>query len=204
MKAFAKVSQDYPELRQAYLPFFIPKIYEYFKTSGSIAIERELNNETVVLYLKIDSPESMDLKELDLRIKNAKDCPINSEASFKRFIKINKFPLLIRRLLWWFGLNIASSRRNYFGTFGLTGIGRGVRSLSIKSPLSVNFIFDMSQSEQKPLVRLFWDHRIFDGVIVIHILEKLQHYMNNDLVFEIEKITTEHQMERNVCQKELL
>lgn len=204
MKAFAKVSKDFPELRQVFLPFVFPKIYQFTNTSGSIAIEREYNNEAMVIYLKLDSPELMPLQELDRRIKNAKDCPIQSEPSFRRFLKINKFPFLIRRILWWFGLNIASSRRNYFGTFGLTGIGKGVRSLSLKSPLSVNLVFDMTQPTHKPLVRLFWDHRVFDGVVVINILEKLESYLNQDLAVEIKSLTADQQMDENLCQKELL
>lgn len=188
-KAFAKVSEEIPELRQSYFPLMFPKIYQYHETAGSIAMERQIDGETFVVYLKIEHPQQKSLLEIDQMIKKSKDCSPEEIPSFRRFLKINRFPFFIRRFLWWAGLNIYSYRLRYFGTFGLTGIGQGVRSLQVKSPMSVNFVFDMSQTDVNPLVRLFWDHRIFDGVIVIRIMERLQYYLNHDLVTEIETIT---------------
>lgn len=190
-KAFAKVSEEMPELRQSYFPLMFPNIYQYNETAGSIAMEREIDGETFVVYLHISHPQHHSLLEIDNRIKQAKDCPPHEIPSFRRFLKINRFPFLIRRFLWWVGLNVYSYRFRYFGTFALTGIGRGVRSLSVKSPMSVTFVFDMSMTDILPLVRLFWDHRVFDGVIVIRILERLQYILNHDLVEEMVLLSKE-------------
>jgi hypothetical protein len=189
LKAFAMVSAKYPELRQSYFRFPKPFIYQYHRTVGMLAIEREVDQETMVMYLKIDSPEKNPLLHIDQLIKKSKDCPVDEEPSFRRFLKFNRLPFLLRRLCWWLGMNMPTKKLHYFGTFGLTGLGLGVRSLSVKSPLPISFVFDMSQTEQKPLVRLFWDHRIFDGIVVISFFKELEKILNVDIVSELNELS---------------
>lgn len=185
LKAFSHVSSKFPELRQAYFPFFWPHIYEYKRSVGMVAIEREIEGETMVMYLRVDSAEKQKLEDLHGLLKQAKDCDPYQIQSFKDFLLVNRFPLPIRRFLWWLGLNAHTYRNRFFGTFGLTGIGNGVRSLSVKSPMTSTFVFDMSMTDIKPLVRLFWDHRVFDGVVVIHMLEELERYLNQEIANEL-------------------
>lgn len=185
LKAFAHVSAKFPELRQAYFPFVWPHIYEYKRPVGMVAIERQIADETMVMYLRVDSPEKQKLEDLHDQLKHAKDAHPDQIQSFKDFLLVNRFPLPIRRFLWWLGLNVHSYRNRFFGTFGLTGIGHGVRSLSVKSPMTSTFVFDMSMTDVKPLVRLFWDHRVFDGVVVIHILEELERFLNEEIAHEL-------------------
>ena len=189
LKAFAKVSSKYPELRQSYFRFPKPYLYQYHRTVGMVAIERQVEEETMVMYLKVDSPEKNPLLHIDQLIKHSKDCAVDSEPSFRRFLKFNRLPFLLRRLCWNLGMNMPTKKLHYFGTFGLTGIGLGVRSLSVKSPLPVNFVFDMSQTDQKPIVRLFWDHRIFDGIVVISFFKELEHILNTEIVSENNEIS---------------
>ena len=185
LKAFAEVSAQFPELRQVYLSYPYPHIYEYTRTVGMVAIEREIADETMVMYVKIDSPEKQSLQHLDEMLRDSKKVAPEQSLSFRRFLKFNRLPFLIRRFAWWVGFNFPTFRLHYFGTFGVTGIGKGVRSLSIKSPLGVNFVFDMTQPDHRPLFRMFWDHRIFDGVIVIQIMEELQRILNGSIADEL-------------------
>lgn len=189
LKAFSNVSSKFPELRQAYFPWIFPHIYEYKRTAGMVAIEREVFGETMVVYLRVESPEKQSLQDLHEYLKHAKDCDPNQIQSLKDFILVNRMPFLFRRFLWWLGMNVHSFRNRFFGTFGLTGIGLGVRSLSVKSPMASTFVFDMSMTDIKPLVRLFWDHRVFDGVVVINMLQELQRVLNEEIAFELEAIS---------------
>src|ERR1700674_2864386 len=40
----------------------------------------------------------------------------------RKILLATRLPLLIRRLLWWIGLNWARQRANYFGSFGVTSV----------------------------------------------------------------------------------
>jgi hypothetical protein len=149
-----------------------------------LAIEREIENDNMVMYLKIDSPEKLSLESIAQIIAESKTQPPEENLNFRRFLKFNRFPFFLRRLYWWMGIHLPMFRLHYFGTFGVTGAGKGLCSLSIKSPLGVNFVFD----SQTGLFRLFWDHRLFDGVIVNHMMTDLEYYLNGPILQELEQM----------------
>ena len=184
IKAFGILSQEYVELRQSYFPYFLPHIFQYHRASAMLAIERKIDGEQMVVFLKIDDPARLELHEIEHLIKQAQRKPPHEIKSIHRFVKMMRLPLLLRRMAWFFGLNVHGYKWRYFGTFGVTGIGRGVRSLNVKTPLPVTFIFDMSD-EFAPLFRLYWDHRIFDGVIVSKMIQRLEKILNEEIAQEL-------------------
>jgi hypothetical protein len=181
IKAFAMVSAKYPELRQVLFSYPFPYLYQYQRTVAMLAIEREIEQENMVMYLKIDSPEKLSLESIHQMIHESKTMNPQDNLSFRRFLKFNRFPFLLRRLYWWMGVHLPMFKMHYFGTFGVTGAGRGLRSLTIKSPVGVNFVFDTASG----LFRLFWDHRLFDGVIVTRMLNELQHIFDTTILKEL-------------------
>jgi len=183
LKALAQVSAEFPELRRSYFRFPWPYFFEYKVTSGMLAIEREIHGEPMVVYLKIDNPQHLSVAQIDELIWQGKSQDPSQIPSIRRFLTINRLPFLLRRMLWMLGFNLPNYRFHYLGTFGLTGIGKGVRSLAVKSPLPVNFIFDTLSS--RPLIRIFWDHRVFDGLIVIQMLKHLERCLNQDIAQEL-------------------
>lgn len=183
LKSLAQISEEFPELRRSYFRFPWPYFFEYQATSAMLAIEREIESEPMIVYLKIDNPQHLSVQAIDQLIWQAKSQAPEKTPSIRRFLTINRLPFLLRRLMWTLGFNLPNYRFHYLGTFGLTGIGKGVRSLSVKSPLPVNFIFDMNASH--PLIRIFWDHRVFDGLIVIDILKRLEQYLNENMTQEL-------------------
>jgi len=187
IKAFAQVSAKYPELRQVLFSFPWTYLYQYQRTVAMLAIEREMDGENMVMYLKIDSPEKQSLTAIHQQIQEAKTIPIEKNLSFRRFIKFNRFPFILRRIYWWMGYHLPYFRLHYFGTYGVTGAGRGLRSLSIQSPLGVNFVFD----KKTGLFRFFWDHRLFDGVIVTAMLKDLQDALNGPILSEFKAMRSE-------------
>ncbi len=184
IKAFAYISQQYPELRQHLFSYPYTYLYQYSRVVAVLAIEREIQNENMVMYLKIDSPEKLSLESIAQMIHDSKTQAPEENLNFRRFLKFNRFPFLLRRLYWWMGIHLPIFRLHYFGTFGVTGAGKDLTSLSIKSPVGINFVFN----SQTGLFRLFWDHRLFDGVIVNHMLNDLEYYLNGPILQELEKM----------------
>ena len=182
IKAFAEISSIYPQLRQVLFSYPFPYLYQYHRSVAMLAIEREINQENMVMYLKIDSPEKLSLVSIHQMIVASKTIKPEDDLNFRRFLKFNRFPFLLRRLYWWMGINLPIFKMHYFGTFGVTGAGRGLRSLSIKSPVGVNFVFDTNSG----LFRLFWDHRLFDGVIVTKMLYQMQDILDNMILKELQ------------------
>src|SRR5262245_22877122 len=64
-KAYAMLSRDHPELRQSYLKFPWPRLYEHPHTVATLNLEREYRGEPIVIYCLIRSPENRTLAQMD-------------------------------------------------------------------------------------------------------------------------------------------
>jgi hypothetical protein len=185
-KAFAQVTAQCPTLRRAYLLFPHPHLYEVNQTSVMFPIEREVENEPMVLFTRINQPEAMSLPALDKLIKNNKKKPVFKVNSFRRILRLNRLPFPFRRLIWWLGLNVGSFRNKYFGCFGITGMPNlGASSVHVLSPMSSNITFGVFQPDGQVIVKLFWDHRVFDGVMAAKALEALERVLQQEILDEL-------------------
>src|SRR5262245_29475046 len=118
-KAYAKVATVTPELRRAYVKFPWAQLYEYPVSIAAIAFEREYGGEQGVLIGRIREPEHMPLTELARAIRHFQEVPVEDCKEFRRALRLSRLPRLVRRSLWWVGLNVGRQRGNYFGTFGV-------------------------------------------------------------------------------------
>src|SRR5207247_1675679 len=128
-----------PELRRAYLSVPWPHLYEHPSNNACIAIERRFGDEDAVFFGHIRSPEEQTLSDLDLWMRQRKEWPIERIGSFRRALMITRWPLPIRRLIWWCGLNTNGRRRaRRLCTFGVSAYaGLGAASLHPLAPLTI-------------------------------------------------------------------
>src|SRR5262249_28193244 len=135
-KAFAMVTDAWPELRRAYMGFPRPHLYQHPITVMSIAVERRFGDEDAVFFYQLRQPERLALAEIDARVRQAKEGPLEAFGAYRRVLLISRLPKLIRRLVWWIGLNTSGRKRAHFmGTAGVSAYaGLGAASLH---PLSL-------------------------------------------------------------------
>lgn len=188
-KAFAQVTAQCPTLRRAYVLFPYPHLYETDQTSVMFAMEREVENEPMVLFTRINQPESMSLPALDKLIQNNKKKPVSKVNSFRRILRLNSFPFPLRRFIWWLGLNVDAFRSRFFGNFGITGMPNlGASSIHVLSPMSLNIAFGVFQPDGQVMVKLFWDHRVLDGVMAAKTLEALEGVLMQEILEELQAL----------------
>ena len=96
-KAFALVAARTPVFRTAYLTFPWPRFYEHGTSIATINIDRQLDNERVILYAHIDSPESRTLREIDAIIRDHKERPVESIPSYRSAVRMSRLPWPLRR-----------------------------------------------------------------------------------------------------------
>jgi hypothetical protein len=97
-----------------------------------------------------------------------------------------RLPLLIRRLLWWIGLNWARQRANYFGSFGVTSVAAfGPGQLYALGPGPFVLSYGVAEPDQTINVILRWDHRITDAALIAKVLTRLEQVLNGEISAEL-------------------
>jgi hypothetical protein len=165
-KAYALVSEQHAPLRRAYMSFPRPHLHQHAGTIAHLAIARPIGDEDGVLGLKIRHPERRPLAELDALIRRVRTEPVEEIAAFRRSLRLASLPTPVRRLAWWAALNVSANWRvKHFGTFGLTAVGAlGAMQATLLSPLTTTLTYGEIAPDGSIAVRLFYDHRVLDGV----------------------------------------
>jgi hypothetical protein len=189
VKAYALTADAFPELRQVYLKYPLPHMYEYPESFANVTIERVVDGEQVVLGRLIRNPSALPLTEIDRILKHANTAPLTEIKDFALSLRVARMPLLVRRALWWLALNIGRKRANFLGTFGMSAMP--LRNFEgIYSPTSwttlVGYSFGMLDSEDSLIVILLCDHRVIDAAQSARILAKLEAVLADAIVKELQ------------------
>ncbi|MBM3982171.1 MAG: hypothetical protein FJ304_18285 [Planctomycetes bacterium] len=176
IKAYGAVSARRPELRQSYLTWPYERVYQHTCTVATLAVARQLGTEEGVLAYKIRSPEQLTLAEIDASIRYARTEPVEQVGDFRRSLRLARMPRLVRRLGWGLVLNVSGRlRQKHAGTFGITAVSAlGSSSLSLLSPLTTTLTYGVFAPDGRVNVRMFFDHRVMDGVAPAAAMEELE------------------------------
>ena|ERR1043165_7000235 len=190
-KAYARVADEFPELRRAYVKLPWPQLYEYPQSVASIAVERTYQGEPAVFIARIKNPASLSLVELGQAIRFFAEAPIDEVKEFQRSLKMSALPRLVRRSLWWLALNIGRQRANYFGTFSITVYSHlGAESLHPMSMLTSTLNYGVIAEDGSVHVRIIYDHRVLDGSTVARALARLEAVLLTEIVDEMRTLSS--------------
>src|SRR5262245_16417007 len=164
-KAFGFVGARHPQLRQSYMSFPWPRLYEHPVNVATMNIERETPREKVVVYAHVESPERQGLAELDTFVRQFQAKPLDEILEYRRACRMSLVPWPFRRLLWWMGLNIVGPLRVHnFGTFGISSVAaQGAGIVQLVPLLTATLHYGLFSEAGKLDMRLSFDHRVLDG-----------------------------------------
>jgi hypothetical protein len=187
LKAFGLVARQREELRTSFLSLPWPYLHVHARNVASLPIERRVADEDGVFFLQVHQPENLSLMELEALIRQGKTDPVETIACYRRQLLNARLPGPMRRLLWRLGLNLFPNKRaRFFGTFGVTGVASlGAPSLHLISPLTCTLAYGVIGPDGSVLVRLFYDHRVMDGVVPARALEDLEKTLCGPVVEEL-------------------
>lgn len=187
LKAYALVAERHDEMRRSYLSFPWPRLHQHACNVANLAVARRVEGEDGVLTVQVRHPERMQLAEIDEFIRRARTEPVERFGDFRRQILLSRLPWPIRRLLWWAGLHVCGSwRAQYAGTFGVTGVAAlGAASLHLLSPLTTTLTYGVFAEDGSVPVRLFYDHRVLDGVLPAEALQELEQTLHGPILDEL-------------------
>jgi hypothetical protein len=189
VKAFALVAQDEPALRTLYVKWPYARLYELPRSIAMVTIARVEDGQDCVLLQKVNAPEEAPLTEVDAELRHAKEAPVDEVPAFRKMLLATRLPLLVRRLLWWIGLNWARQRANYFGSFGVTSVAAfGPGELYALGPGPFVLSYGVVKPDQTVDVILRWDHRITDAALMAKALTRLEQVLNGEIAAELRAI----------------
>ncbi len=188
IKAFGLVARKHPVLRQTYLRWPWPHLYQHPHSVAMVATHRELEGEPWLFWSRFTRPENKPLSDLQTTLENYQNAPIRDV--YLRQWQLSAFPTPIRRLLWWWTLNVSGVwRARRTGTFFLTTIsGKGAEIQHPPAFLTTNMTFGPLDETGCCRVTIAYDHRLMDGSFVADCLAELEETLNGIIADELREM----------------
>jgi hypothetical protein len=188
VKAYALVARDFPELRQTWYCWPWAHLYQHPQSVATLTVHREVSGQPWLFWGQIRNPESLTLTEIQQSIDRFRTDEVTQV--FQRQWRLAHLPTLLRRMIWWWNLNVETKKRaTRLGTFFLSTLaGRGTE---IQLPPSIQtgcLTYGPMDSNGRSRVTLAYDHRIMDGAMVAEILQQMELVLNTDLVAELQSM----------------
>ena len=185
LKAFAIVAQEVPELRQTWYRWPWAHLYQHPFSVATMTVQRQMDGEPWLFWGQIASPESKSLAEIQQAINRFRDADVRQV--FRKQLQLASVPMPLRRMIWWWNLNVATGlRAKRLGTFFLSTLaGRGAE---IQLPPSIHtgcLTYGPLDDTGTARVTLAYDHRVMDGALVADILQRLEQTLNGVLTDEL-------------------
>ena len=188
IKAFAIVAAERPVLRQTFQYWPWPHLYQHRQNVATMAIHRIHQDQSWVLWGRFSQPETQSLVDLQTRLDRYQTEPV--PKIFRQQWQLSGLPTFLRRILWWWTLNISLSKRaSRSGTFFLTTLaGKGVEIQDPPGFLTSNLTYGPLDQQQRSRVTMSYDHRVMDGSFVADCLLELERVLNGPIADELKSM----------------
>lgn len=185
-KAFGMASARIPELRRSHLTFPIARLYEHPESVAAIAVNREFEGEAAVFLGLMQGPERLSLAGVDFKLREFREKPFEELGCYRRLIRTSRFPLPVRRLLWWYGLCISGKQKSkLFGTFAVNSLGNSrIRLTHFMSPITTMLYYGASGVPGELVIQMAFDHRVFDATTAMRGVGELERILNCEVAEE--------------------
>jgi hypothetical protein len=189
IKAFGLVAARYPVLRQMYLSWPWPHIYQHPTSVAMVATHRDFLGEPWLFWSRFNGPEGRSLLYLQAALERYQTAP--AEAVFPWQFQLSGLPTPVRRLLWSWTFNVGGPARvRRSGTFFLTTIaGQGAEIQHPPAFLTANATYGPIDEQGKSRVTIAYDHRLMDGRLVAGVLADIDAALSGPIVAELNSIS---------------
>jgi hypothetical protein len=173
IKAYGLLCQRHSHMRQAFMPWPWPHLYEHPCSVAMLAVNRAGDHEDRLFWGRFVAPETRPLIDLQIELDRYKTEPV--ESAFRRQIRFARFPSVLRRIGWWLTLNFGSKRAKRLGTFGISTLaGLGAYNRQHPACLTTSLSYGPIDSSGQSLVTILFDHRVVDGATIARDLAELE------------------------------
>lgn len=192
MKAYGLLAADWPQLRQTFVRWPWPHLYEHPHSVAMVAVSRTgepaNNQDERLFFARFTRPENQRLVDLQDKLEQYKREPVGS--IFRRQVRLSHAPTPVRRAAWWWNLNVSpAARAHRAGTFGLSTVaGLGSVNRFYPSVLTSNLTYGPVDEQGHVLVTLLGDHRVIDGAPLARAMRQLESVLHGPIARELAEL----------------
>ena len=185
MKAYAINAASFPRLRQTWMSWPWPHLYEHHEHVGTLVVHRQFENDDWLFWGQLTGLNTRSLVEIQSDIDRFQTEPV--DRIFKRQLWLARQPNLFRRFAWWLTFQVSGKKKcKRLGTFFLSTIsGRGAEIQEPPSMLTSGFTYGPIDQDGNARVTITYDHRLMDGHHVAEILRELEHTLKTTVLAEV-------------------
>ncbi len=185
IKAFAMIANRHPVLRQTYMRWPIPHLYQHPESVAVVATHRDVRGEPWLFWSRFPHPDTTSLIALQQRLDVYQQEPV--ERIFSQQWQLSMLPTPLRRMIWWWNLNVSGPKRaKRSGTFFLTTVAsHGVEIQHPPAFLTSNLTYGPIDAKGICRVTLAYDHRLMDGRKVAECLQELEATLCGEIANEL-------------------
>jgi hypothetical protein len=185
VKAYGLLAAEIPQLRHSYMRWPWPHVYQHADSVGMVAVNRSTPSGDRLFWGRFTAPEKMSLVEVQKQLDDYKHGQI--EPTFRRQIRLSRFPKPLRMLAWWMSLNLSAERRaRRLGTFGLSTVaGLGAVNRIHPTCTATSLTYGPISDAGRVLVTVVYDHRLIDGAPLARALAELEAILQGPIAEEL-------------------
>lgn len=109
------------------------------------------------------------------------------EQAFEKQVQLSRLPTAVRRLIWWWNLNVAGSKRaTRLGTFSISSLAaQQALNRGHPSVLTSSLTYGPLDERGRTVVTLLCDHRVLNGVPAAAALADLEETLRGQVCAEL-------------------
>lgn len=193
LRAYGLAGLDIPELRQVYIAYPWARLYEHPTSVASISIHRDDPDSggKRLIWARINDSENKSLTMIQAELDRAVTAPLMEV--FKDGYRMERVPMLLRRLSWWLGMNWQGRQKaKKIGTCSISTLA-GEDTLNRDHPLIVttSIAYSRCDSQGQCTVTMLADHRVFDGVLAAQTLKRIEYHLTHQVVDELQRLSVQ-------------
>lgn len=185
MKAYALNAAKFHRLRQTWMNWPWPHLYQHQEHVGTLVVHRQFEDDDWLFWGRMTGLESRSLSDIQHDIDRFQSQPV--EKVFRRQLWLARKFQLFRRCAWWLTFNLSGKKKcKRLGTFFLSTIsGSGAEIQNPPSMLTSGFTYGPIDKLGISRVTITYDHRILDGHHVAEILKGLEATLQTTILDEL-------------------
>lgn len=185
LKAWSTVCVRNPVLLQMWRTWPVAHVFQHAQPTATVAVHRRWQDQDCLFWGRIRQPHLLPLTVIQGCLDGFTTRPV--EDVFRLQLRFSSLPTPLRRLIWWWNLNITGTRQSRrLGTFLLTTVsGRGAEISHPPGFLTSNLTFGPLTAADHSRVTVAFDHRLMDGAFVADRLAELEAELNGTVLAEL-------------------
>lgn len=186
LKAYGTVCSRHPELCQSWRDWPFSHVFQHAQPVATVAVHRVYQGENWLLWGKIPAIDRCSLLEIQANLDRFTSG--NVETVFRQQLQLSMVPQPLRRLIWWWNLNVSGEKRaKRLGTFLLTTLaGRGAEIPHPPGFLTSTLTYGPTDEDGSTRVSLVYDHRLMDGAFIAERLAELEEELTGNVLAELQ------------------